>query len=152
MTTTIMSKIPWAFVIRRLHSLTGLWLAAYLILHLFTNSQAAFLIGDDGSGFIHSVNSIHELPYLPIIEMTLLGVPILIHALWGIQYALSAKYNSFGNTGKTPYLPEYPRNRAFTWQRITSWLLVFGILAHIVHMRFIEYPVSAKVNDHTAYM
>lgn len=145
-------KMPWPFVIRRLHSLAGLWLVIYLIFHLLTNSQAALLIGNDGSGFIHSVNSIHELPYLPIIEITLLGVPILIHALWGIQYIFTAKYNSFGKTDMTPYLPEYPRNRAYTWQRITSWLLVVGILAHIIHMRFMEYPHSVQVDGHHAYM
>lgn len=152
MTTTTPQKAPWAFIIKRLHSLAGLWLVVYLILHLLTNSQAALLIGDDGAGFIHSVNSIHELPYLPLIEIAILAVPILIHALWGIQSALTAKYNSFGNTGKDPYLPEYPRNHAYTWQRITSWLLLIGILAHVIHMRFIEYPNSVRVDGGHAFM
>ena len=57
------------------------------------------LFGKDGSGFIHAVNSIHELPYLPVIEIVFLGVPILIHAIWGIQNIFTAKYNSFGDTG-----------------------------------------------------
>lgn len=150
--TTTAQKTPRAFILKRLHSLAGLWLVVYLIMHLLTNSQAALLIGDDGSGFIHSVNSIHELPYLPVIEITLLAIPILIHAFWGIQYIFTAKYNSFGNTGMTPYLPEYPRNHAYTWQRITSWLLVVGILAHVIHMRFIEYPNSARIDGQHAYM
>lgn len=150
--TTTAQKIPRAFLLRRLHSLSGLWLVVYLIMHLLTNSQAALLIGDDGIGFIHSVNSIHELPYLPLIEIILLAVPILIHAYWGIQYIFTAKYNSFGNTGMTPYLPEYPRNHAYTWQRITSWILVAGILAHVIHMRFIEYPNSAQIDGQHAYM
>ncbi len=151
-TTTSAKKIPRDFLLKRLHSLAGLWLVVYLILHLFTNSQAALFLGDDGIGFIHSVNSIHELPYLPIIEITILAIPILIHALWGIQIALTAKYNSFGDSGTKPYLPEYPRNRAYTWQRITSWLLVVGILAHVIHMRFIEYPTSARVDGNHSYM
>lgn len=143
MTVPTSQEIPQAFVWRKLHSLTGLWLVGFIIFHLLTNSQAALFFGDDGSGFIRSVNSIHELPYLPFIELAILAVPILIHGIWGIVYLHQAKYNSFGATGTTPYLPDYPRNHAYTWQRITSWLLLIGIIAHVVHMRFIEYPVAA---------
>ena len=121
-------------------------------MHLFTNSQAALFIGDDGQGFIRAVNSIHELPFLPLIEIAILAVPILIHAIWGIQYILTAKYNSFGNPGNAPYLPEYSRNHRYTWQRITSWVLVIGILAHVVHMRFMEYPTSVQNGSERLYM
>jgi succinate dehydrogenase / fumarate reductase, cytochrome b subunit len=151
--TSTAQMAPRAFILKRLHSLAGLWLVIYLIMHLLTNSQAALFIGDDGIGFIHAVNSIHELPYLPIIEIAILAIPILIHTIWGIEYARKAKYNSFGSgDGSAPYLPEYSHNRGYTWQRITAWLLVFGILAHIIHMRFIEYPVSARQDGHHSYM
>ena len=152
MRTMTADATPQAFIWRRLHSLTGGWLALFVIFHLFTNSQAALLIGNDGSGFIHSVNAIHNTPFLPIVEILILAVPILIHTIWGIKYLRTAKYNSFNNTGHTPYLPEYPRNHAYTWQRITSWLLVVGILAHIIHMRFIEYPASALQRGEPSYM
>lgn len=145
--------LPKSFVWRRIHSLAGLWLVVYLILHLLTNSQAALFIGDDGRGFIQGVNSIHELPYLLIIEILILAVPIIIHTVWGIKYIRSAEYNSFGsNQGETPYLPEYPRNKAYTWQRITSWLLVVGIIAHVIHMRIIEYPLSAYKGNEQFHM
>lgn len=143
---------PQAFVWRRLHSLAGLWLVLFVIYHLFTNSQAALLFGHDGAAFIHSVNAIHDTPFLPVAEIALLGFPILIHTIWGIKYLMTAKYNSFGRTGHTPYLPEYPRNHAYTWQRITSWLLIVGIIAHVVHMRFIEYPASASKGQNHFYM
>lgn len=143
---------PQAFLWRRLHSFTGLWLTGYIIIHLFTNSQAALLLGDDGSGFVHAVNSIHNTPFLPVVEILILGIPILIHTIWGIKYLRTASYNSFGNTGHTPYLPEYPRNHAYTWQRITSWLLVVGIIAHVIHMRVIEYPASAVRGQDHSYM
>jgi len=89
---------------------------------------------------------------LPVIEAFLLGVPILIHAIWGVSYLFTGKINTVGDTGATPYLPEYPRNHAYTWQRITSWILLFGIAAHVVHMRFIEYPTSAQKGTSSFYM
>ena len=137
------SKLPQAFVFRRLHSLLGFWLVLYIIEHLLVNSQAALFIGDDGSGFIRAVNGIHDLPYLPVIELMLLGVPIVLHAVWGIHYIFTAKYNSYATDGSKPDLRVYPRNHAYTWQRITSWILVVGIAAHVIHMRFIEYPMRA---------
>jgi len=144
--------IPSAFIKRRIHSITGLFLVLYLIEHLFVNSQAALLVGENGKGFVDAVNSIHNLPYLPVIEMVLLGIPILAHAWWGVQYLFTAEPNSYGYTGTKPYLPQYYRNHAYTWQRITSWILVFGILAHVIHMRFIEYPASAQVGSTKNYM
>lgn len=149
---TANTSVPKAFFWRRIHSLTGLWLVIFLLEHLLTNSQAALLIGDDGSGFVRMVNLIHNLPYLPVIEVGLLGVPILIHAVWGIQYLREASINSFKTDGSKPSLPEYKRNKAYTWQRITSWLLLFGIVAHVAQMRFINQPTSATVDGEHFYM
>jgi succinate dehydrogenase / fumarate reductase cytochrome b subunit len=143
--------IPNAFIWRRAHSLAGLWLVLFLVEHLLTNSQAALWIGDDGSGFVRMVNSLKELPYLQAIEIIFLGIPFLIHGIWGIQYLMASKINSFATDGSSPSLP-YARNKAYTWQRITSWILLFGILAHVIQMRFMEYPTSASVNGKPSYM
>ncbi len=136
-------SLPKAFVWRRLHSLSGLWLVIFLIEHLITNSQAALLLGDSGIGFVRMVNFLHNLPYLHVIETTLLGVPILLHGFWGVRYALTAKYNSIKSDGSKPHL-KYSRNRAYTWQRITSWLLVVLLTMHIVKFRFLDYPGSVN--------
>ncbi len=144
--------IPAAFIWRRLHSLTGLFLTLFLIEHLFVNSQAALFFGDDGWGFVRAVNNIHDLPFLPLIEIFLLGVPILLHMTWGVIYLRSAEQNAYGSIGNKPYLPEYPRNKAYTWQRITSWVLLIGIIAHVVHMRFVEYPIAISVGSETHYI
>ncbi len=150
--TTAPPPIPQAFIWRRLHSITGVFIVLFLISHLLTNSQAALFVGEDGSGFVDAVNSIHNLPYLPFIEIALLAVPILIHMVWGIRYLQTGELNSFRSDGTTPSLPEYSRNRAYSWQRITSWVLLFGILAHVIQMRILEYPVSTKVDNETHYM
>lgn len=135
--------ISSAFIWRRVHSLMGFWLLIYLVIHLVTNSQAALWIGDDGSGFIRLVNALESLPYLQVIEIVLIGIPLAIHGIWGVKRVLSAKLNAGGSEGISPSLP-YARNRAFMWQRITSWILLVGIIGHVVQMRFLDAPKKAK--------
>lgn len=146
-----MKELPYDFASRRLHSLMGIWLALYVILHLLTNSQAALWFGEDGKGFVHDVNWIHNLPFLGLIEVLLLGVPILVHLVYGIKYLRTAEYNSFGNNGREAYLT-YGRNRAYSWQRITAWILAVAVIAHVIHMRVLEYPEVAQVGNKTFYM
>jgi succinate dehydrogenase / fumarate reductase cytochrome b subunit len=144
--------IPQEFVWRRLHSLAGFGLVIFLFFHLFTNSMAGLYIGDDGRGFIESVNAIHDTPYLQVVEILLLGLPILVHMAWGIKYLRTSSINSFASDGSRPALPQYPRNQAYTWQRITSWLLLVGIIAHVVHMRFVESPLEASIGLERSYV
>ncbi len=149
--TATTATLPKAFVWRRLHSLMGLWLVLFLIEHLLTNSQAALLFGDDARGFVSMVNGLHNLPYLEAIELFLLGVPILFHLVLGIKYLLTSESNSGKSNGSKVSLPQYGRNRAYTWQRITSWILVFMLIGHIVKFRFLEYPTSVKQGSETLY-
>ncbi|MFI0434415.1 MAG: succinate dehydrogenase [Parachlamydiaceae bacterium] len=144
--------IPSAFIWRRAHSLTGLWLVIFLIEHLLTNSQAALFIGEDGKGFVHAVNFLNNLPYLPVIEVILLGIPLLIHGAWGIRYLLTAQYNSFPGDGSSATLPQYGGNQAYTWQRITSLILLIGIVAHVVQMRFLDAPIRAQIGSQQLYL
>jgi len=142
--------IPREFVWRRLHSLTGLWLVLFLIEHLLVNSQAALLLGDNAQGFVSGVNAIHNLPYLPLIEIFLLGVPIAIHGIWGVKYLFHAKFNSRGTNGTAPEM-KYGRNRAFTWQRLSSWVLLIGLILHVAKFRFIDYPDSINQGENSYY-
>lgn len=129
----------------------GLWLVLFLLEHLLTNSQAALWIGDDGSEFVKMVQFIHNLPYLEVIEIALIGVPILIHGWWGVKYALTAKFNNTKTDGSTPYLP-LRRNHAYTWMRITSWILLIGIVLHVAKFRFLDYPTKVQVGNQTFYL
>jgi succinate dehydrogenase / fumarate reductase cytochrome b subunit len=133
------NKISSTFIWRRVHSLMGLWLVVYLTMHLLVNSQAALWLGENGSGFVRMVNTLESLPYLRVVETLLIAIPLLIHLVWGVKRALSAKTNVIGSSGKKPEL-KYSRNVAYTLQRWTSWVLLFGILGHVAQMRFIEQP------------
>lgn len=145
------ATIPREFIWRRVHSLMGLWLVLFLIEHLLTNSQAALWIGEDGSGFIRMVNALHNLPYLQAIEFFLLGVPLLIHLVLGVKYALTAKSNAHKTKGESPSLRSYGRNRAYSWQRITSWILLIGLIGHVVKFRFLEYPLNISHGTYQEY-
>ncbi len=143
--------LPRAFIWRRLHSLMGLWLVLFLIEHLFVNSQAALLLGDNAKGFIDGVNAIHNLPYLQVIEIVLLGVPFAIHAVLGVKYLFSSKFNSYKSDGTKPSLQKYGRNHAYTWQRLTSWVLLIGLILHVAKFRFIDYPDSLNQGENSYY-
>jgi succinate dehydrogenase / fumarate reductase cytochrome b subunit len=136
--------VPRYFWLKRLHSLAGLGLVLFIIFHLFTNSQTALWVGQYGISYIHSVNAIADIPYLLAVEIFVLGLPIFIHAFLGLKYLFTSEQNVFGNDGRHPHLPEYRRNRAYTWQRITSWILLFGIVFHLIHMRVIKHPVELQ--------
>ena len=148
--TTKIDYLPKAFIWRRIHSLTGLWFVLFLMEHLITNSQAALLLGDSGQGFVRMVNALHNVPYLHVIEIVLLGVPIAIHTIWGVRYALTAKPNSQRSDGTKPSF-KYGRNRAYTWQRITSWILVVLLVLHVVKFRFLEYPSDVNKGSNPTY-
>lgn len=146
-----MTAVPKAFIWRRLHSLMGLWLVLFLLEHLLTNSQAALWLGEDGQGFVKMVNSLHNLPYLQAIELGLLAVPFAVHMFWGVRYLMTSKANSYSKGEQNPHLT-YGRNKAYTWQRITSWILLVGIVLHVAKFRFIEYPNSVRLGQQTVYL
>jgi succinate dehydrogenase / fumarate reductase, cytochrome b subunit len=140
-----------AFVWRRLHSLLGLWLVLFLINHLLVNSQAALFFGDNARGFVHAVNSIHNLPYLPIVEFFLIGAPILFHAVWGIYILYQAKFNTVRFDGKTPHVIGNKRNYAFITQRITAWIVMVGIILHVMQFRFFHAPKTFQIGHQLFY-
>lgn len=139
-------EVPRTFEWRRLHSLMGLWFLIFLTEHLFTNSQVALFFGNDALWFVRSVNFLQNIPYLQVVECVLLGIPILYHAVWGIWYMVSSKPNSFPNDGSKPKM-NYSRSHAYTWQRLSSWVILVGIILHVVQMRFIDYPYKYRFGN-----
>jgi len=140
--------IPKEFLIRRVHSLTGLFLVLFLCEHLLTNSQAALWIGDDGSGFVRAVEFLQSLPNLHVIEILFLAIPFALHGLLGLVYVKEASLNSFSTDGSSPALGHFARNQAFTWQRLTALILIVGVVLHVVQMRFIDQPTMVYSRSH----
>jgi succinate dehydrogenase / fumarate reductase cytochrome b subunit len=108
------------FIIRRLHSLTGLVFGGYLATHLLVNATGLW-----PSVYQQNVDHIHSMePMLPLIELAAIFIPLLIHALYGIYIAFSGvKFNT------TKY--HYGGNLRYTLQRWTALVLLMFIAFHV---------------------
>jgi len=111
------------FFIRRLHSASGLWIGAYMCVHLLTNASVL-----NGAGtFQDQVETIHHLGRaLPLVEWSLIFVPFIFHAVVGVQRAVSCETNSS--------MYRYGGNVRYTLQRVTAWIALFFIAWHVFHM------------------
>lgn len=113
-----------AFLLRRLHSLSGvLPVGVFLIVHLWTNASA--LGGREP--FDHAVDEIQKLPVLPLVEVVGVLLPLFFHAFFGVYLATKARPNVVHYS--------HARNWAFVFQRITGGVAFFFILAHLWELR-----------------
>jgi succinate dehydrogenase / fumarate reductase cytochrome b subunit len=112
------------FLIRRLHSLTGIVpLGAYMCVHLLTN--ASLLNGVPT--FQRAVFQIHSLGrLLPLVEWGFIFTPLLFHGLLGVWIARTGRVN----VGSYPYAA----NRRYTWQRWTGLIALVFLLTHVFHL------------------
>lgn len=112
------------FLIRRLHSLSGLVpVGAFLCLHLATNAS---VLGG-GEIFQSNVDRIHALgPLLPVVEWTFIFLPLIFHAVVGVMIIRTG----LPNTGSYAYR----NNIRYTLQRATAWIALAFILYHVFHM------------------
>jgi succinate dehydrogenase / fumarate reductase cytochrome b subunit len=113
------------FLLRRLHSLTGIIpIGAFLFNHLLTNSTA-FLGAEH---FDEHVLWIHSLPWLLFIEIFFIFLPLAFHGGYGVLIALQGRPNQ----SQYPYMD----NWRYTLQRVTAWIALVFILLHLSHFRF----------------
>ena len=113
-----------SFAIRRLHSLSGLVpVGGYMVIHLLVN--ASVLNGD--TSFQANVADIHKFgALLPVIEWTLIFIPILFHAIVGMVIVAGG----LPNTHNYPYGANY----RYTLQRVTGVIAFLFIGLHVFHM------------------
>ncbi|TCP32138.1 succinate dehydrogenase subunit C [Scopulibacillus darangshiensis] len=112
------------FVNRRLHSFLGVVpIGLFLIVHLTVNWFATR--GPDA--FNKASQFMEDLPYLLVLEIVLIYLPILFHAIYGVYIAFQAKNNAnrYG----------YFRNWMFFLQRWSGIFLVIFIAWHVWETR-----------------
>ncbi len=116
------------FLLKRLHSLSGVVpIAGFVIFHLFENSNSVA----GAEAFNHTVGMLRGLPYLYFLEIGLLA-PIFFHAGLGIYIARTAKYNNGGY--------QFRANWMYLLQRVSGFILLFFIIAHLRTTRFANIP------------
>lgn len=128
------------FALRRLHSLTGIVpIGAFLFNHLLTNSTA--FLGE--RHFDEHVQWIHSMPWLLAIEIVFIFLPIAFHAGYGVVIALQGRPNH----AAYPYMD----NWRYTLQRVTAWILIVFIAAHLLHFRFAHWFGAPEYKDANPY-
>ncbi len=114
------------FLMRKLHQLTGVMpLGVYLIVHLLVNSYA--MQGQEA--FMAKVELLETLPFLPVIEFSLIWAPLIYHSIFGIWVGWIAKSN--------PLRYPYARNWNFMLQRWTGFFMLFFVFYHGITQRFL---------------
>ena len=111
------------FLLRRLHSLTGILFGGYVAIHLLVNATLA-----QGENIYQlQVDKIHALPFVIGIEWAFIYIPILFHTLYGVWIILTGQPNNVSY----PYF----KNGFYLLQRITAIILAAFIAYHVLAMK-----------------
>jgi len=129
-----------SFVLRRLHSLTGIIpVGAFLFEHILISNSTA--IGQNGpSAYARQVSFLGNLPLVFFLELFGIWIPIAFHALYGFYIW----YHGEGNTVSYPW----SGNWMYTVQRWTGGIAFIYIAWHTYTMRFTgidlhEHPLAS---------
>lgn len=124
------------FVLRRLHSLTGVIpLTFFIFFHFFANSFSI----QGPEAFDTVVAGLRGLPFLLAIEWAFLFAPFLFHMLYGMWIIFAGRPN--GDRMR------FRRNWAYTAQRVTAMFVFVFIIYHVVGIRFIDTHGITNVHD-----
>jgi len=117
-------QITTSFWWKKLHSLSGIIpVGVFLLEHIWTNSYAVH--GEQA--FNKAVENLRSLPYVVFIEIGLIGIPILFHAIYGLIVTLQSRPNNlrYGHL----------RNWMYLVQRISGIFLIAYIVWHVWRTR-----------------
>jgi len=114
---------PRHFLLRRLHSLTGILFGAYVALHLVINAT----IVQGGNVYQQQVDKIHQLPFLLTVEWLTIYIPIIFHTVYGLWIIFTGQPNN----ATYPYL----KNTFYLLQRISAIILAAFIAFHVLAMK-----------------
>ncbi len=111
-----------SFLIRRVHSLTGVApMGLFLAEHLFVNSYAL----KGAQAYDAAVGVIQSVVYVTVIEVALILTPLAIHGVYGMWLAVTA------------------RNNPLSYSYLHNWLFVFQRLTGVVTFLFVAYHLWA---------
>ncbi|HEX6046975.1 MAG TPA: succinate dehydrogenase cytochrome b558 subunit [Pyrinomonadaceae bacterium] len=118
-------RLSRTFILRKLHQLSGIFpLGIFLLEHFYTNSKAL----SGAASFNKAVADLQSIPYILLVEIGGIFIPLLYHAVYGLVITMEARPNNLAYP--------YPRNWFYLIQRITGVILFFFILFHVLNFRF----------------
>ena len=122
------SAITLNFWAKKLHSLTGVVpIGAFLLEHFWTNSYSVY----GPQAFNEAVEKLQSLPYLLVLEIGMIGLPILYHSLYGIVISIYGRPNNLNY--------RYARNWMYTLQRVSGVILFLYIGFHVYETRITSF-------------
>ncbi|MDR6226492.1 succinate dehydrogenase cytochrome b558 subunit [Desmospora profundinema] len=113
-----------SFFNRRLHSLLGVIPVGFFLLeHLWTNHYAS----QGASVYQEKVEWLWSIPFLPLLEIFFIFLPLLYHGVYGLYIAFTAQNN----------LKSYStfRNIMFMLQRVTGVITLIFVTTHVWQTR-----------------
>jgi succinate dehydrogenase / fumarate reductase cytochrome b subunit len=123
------------FLLGRLHSLAGIVpLGLFLLEHLYSNAIA--MLGK--AEYDRHVGALLGIPFLPVIEVLFIAMPLLYHAGYGIYIGMMAKNN--------PYRYSYSQNWMFFAQRVSGLITLVFVLYHLWVFRLSSLIFASPVN------
>jgi succinate dehydrogenase / fumarate reductase cytochrome b subunit len=126
------------FVLRRLHSLSGIVpIGAYLLAHIFLENS--FVLGG-AARFNWLVESIAQVPVavLLTIEVLVLWAPLLFHGIYGLVILGSADPS-------TAFRYQYTQSYLYVLQRVTGVIALLFIGFHVYTTRIAYYLHGAAI-------
>ena len=129
------------FLIRRVHSLLGLLpIGLFLAFHLTLNVLAT----QSTERYEKVINFMRETPGIFIVEMLIIFLPILFHAIYGIIVVYGGGVNTLRYT--------YLRNWYYVLQRITGILTFVFVAYHVYAVRVDGETAKATVSALTDFV
>jgi succinate dehydrogenase / fumarate reductase cytochrome b subunit len=131
------------YVLHKLHSLTGIVpIGFYMVQHITLNSFS--LAGPDKfNGVIHFFETVP--PHLLLgVEIFVLWLPMLFHAVYGTMIAFRARPNYFAAKYR------WSENRMFEWQRWTGILLFIFLIYHVISTTGVKYMQGVEHIEYAA--
>jgi succinate dehydrogenase cytochrome b subunit len=112
------------FFLRRLHSLSGIVpIGAFFLEHIYSNAISL----QGAKAYNEMVEKLAGIPYLPAIEIGVIALPILFHAILGIVIYLTSKNNVLQN--------RHFNNWRYFFQRLTGLIALVYIGYHVWETR-----------------
>jgi succinate dehydrogenase / fumarate reductase cytochrome b subunit len=115
----------WSFVLRRLHSLSGIVPIGFFLLEHFISNAEAFK-GPEAYGA--QVKFLNSLPFVVGLELFGIWIPILFHGMYGVYIWWR------GETNVAAY--PWTGNWMYTTQRWTGMIAFVYMIQHTYYLRF----------------